>query len=50
MTLEFRDLGGSTEVTLTHEHFPNAEVRDKHNEGWNGCLEQLARFVTTSQE
>ncbi len=50
VTLEFRDLGASTEVCITHEQFPNAEVREKHNQGWNGCLEQLARFVGTNQE
>src|SRR5271165_4408282 len=32
VTLEFRDLEGSTEVTLTHEHFQNSEERDKHNQ------------------
>jgi len=50
VTVEFHDQGGSTEVCLTHEHFQNAEERNKHNEGWTGCIEQLARFVATSQE
>ena len=49
VTLGFRDLGESTEVNLRHEHFRNAEEHDKHNQGWNGCLEQLARFVASNQ-
>ncbi|MBT8077722.1 MAG: SRPBCC domain-containing protein [Gammaproteobacteria bacterium] len=31
-----------TELTLTHEGFPETTVRDKHNEGWDGCLSRLA--------
>jgi uncharacterized protein YndB with AHSA1/START domain len=45
VTIEFLDLGPSTEILLTHVHLPNAEQREKHAHGWNGCLEQLARFV-----
>jgi uncharacterized protein YndB with AHSA1/START domain len=45
VTIEFLDLGPSTEILLTHVQLPNAEQRDKHAHGWNGCLEQLAGFV-----
>ncbi|MDV2479289.1 MAG: SRPBCC domain-containing protein [bacterium] len=45
VTVEFRDLGGSTEVVLTHELFPNEQARDKHNEGWSGCLERLEKIL-----
>jgi len=45
VTVEFQDLGKSTEVTLTHEQLPNPEERDKHAQGWNGCMDQLARFL-----
>jgi uncharacterized protein YndB with AHSA1/START domain len=45
VTIEFLDFGSSTEIQLTHEQLPNAEQRDKHAQGWNGCLEQLARLV-----
>lgn len=45
VSIEFHDLGGSTEVLIAHGQFPNAETRDKHNEGWNGCLEQLAGYL-----
>jgi uncharacterized protein YndB with AHSA1/START domain len=45
VTLEFRDQRGATEVTLTHERFPSAESRDKHNQGWAGCLSRLERLL-----
>ena len=46
VTVEFHDLGSPTEITLTHELLPNLEERDKHAHGWNGCLEQLGKFVS----
>jgi uncharacterized protein YndB with AHSA1/START domain len=45
VTVEFHDLGSSTEVTLTHERLPNPEERDKHAHGWNGCMDQLAGIL-----
>ena len=45
VTVEFLDLGGSTEVVVTHEHFPDQNSKDEHTQGWNGCLNQLARLV-----
>ncbi len=41
VAVDFRDVDGATEITLTHSGFPSAEWRDKHNEGWNGCLSRL---------
>jgi uncharacterized protein YndB with AHSA1/START domain len=45
VTIEFRDLGPSTEMILTHENLPNTEQRDKHEHGWNGCIDQLANYL-----
>jgi len=45
VTVEFREKGQTTEVLLTHELFPNAESRDKHQEGWSGCLARLGKVV-----
>jgi uncharacterized protein YndB with AHSA1/START domain len=45
VTVEFRDLGASTEILLTHEQLPDAEQRGKHEQGWNGCLDQLAQYL-----
>ena len=41
VTVEFNDLGGSTEVVLTHDLFPNAEARTGHEQGWESCLNRL---------
>ena len=42
VTVEFRELGpDETEMTLTHEGFPDTDVRDRHNGGWEGCLAKL---------
>ena len=41
VTVEFNDLGGSTEVVLTHEGFPNGEAKEGHNQGWMSCLGRL---------
>jgi len=48
VTVQFRQMGESnfTEVTLTHERFPNSEVRDRHNMGWNGCFDALAASLS----
>jgi uncharacterized protein YndB with AHSA1/START domain len=46
VTVDFTPDGESTKVTITHEKFVNTEDRDKHNEGWNGCLNRLQRTLT----
>ena len=45
VTVVLQDRGSSTELMLTHELFPDVEARDKHNQGWSGCLERLAKVV-----
>lgn len=41
VTVEFHDRDGVTEVVLTHELFPDAEIAGKHDEGWASCLDRL---------
>jgi uncharacterized protein YndB with AHSA1/START domain len=43
VTIDFTPHGESTEVTITHEQFLDTDTRDKHNEGWTGCLSRLER-------
>lgn len=46
VTVDFRSVGdGETELTLTHEGFPETDMRDRHNEGWQGCLSKLAEAL-----
>lgn len=44
VSVEFHDRGGSTEVVLVHERFPNDEARAQHEMGWTGCLDKLAKL------
>jgi len=46
MTLEFRALGTQTELTLLHEKFVVEASRDRHIEGWTGCLDALGKYLT----
>jgi len=42
VTVEFRARKTSTEVVVTHELFPNQNIREDHDKGWNSCLDRLA--------
>jgi uncharacterized protein YndB with AHSA1/START domain len=42
VTVEFRDLGGRTEVLLVHSGFTNETEREGHGRGWEGCFPKLA--------
>ena len=45
VTVEFHQKDNETEVILTHEMFPDTETRNKHDQGWTGCLARLAKVV-----
>jgi uncharacterized protein YndB with AHSA1/START domain len=45
VTLEFRARGKQTELILTHENFASPESRDRHEQGWTRCLNELGKFV-----
>ncbi|HEX6270421.1 MAG TPA: SRPBCC family protein [Anaerolineales bacterium] len=47
VTLEFVERGGVTEVVLQHELFTSEALRDKHGDGWAGCLDHLERLFQT---
>ena len=44
--VEFRAVGGKTELTLTHGPFPDAPSFDDHNKGWNGTFDKLSTYLT----
>jgi uncharacterized protein YndB with AHSA1/START domain len=44
----FLDQGNATELVLTHEHFSNQNMRERHEHGWTGTLTSLAAFVSQS--
>jgi uncharacterized protein YndB with AHSA1/START domain len=45
VTLEFKARGKQTELILTHETFASVESRDRHEDGWGRCLNELGKFV-----
>jgi uncharacterized protein YndB with AHSA1/START domain len=48
ITVKFFARGNSTEVVLRHSVFSTAKDRDEHNQGWNACLDVLARVLQTN--
>jgi uncharacterized protein YndB with AHSA1/START domain len=47
VTVDFTPDGDATKVTITHEQFLSTEDRDRHNEGWKGCVERLDRKLAS---
>jgi len=45
VTVEFFDLGGATEVVLTHAGLETEQEIQGHRHGWIGCLEKLATIL-----
>ena len=43
--VRFEPSGSSTEVIVTHERIPAVAARDLHQQGWDGCLQKLAKFT-----
>lgn len=42
VTVEFEaESARTTQLTLTHSRFADAESRDRHEGGWNGCIAKL---------
>lgn len=41
VTVELVSTEGGTEVVLTHTLFRSEEERDRHTDGWTGCLARL---------
>jgi uncharacterized protein YndB with AHSA1/START domain len=46
VTVTFEARGPNTEVTVTHERIPGIPVRDVHEQGWHGCLDGLAEYLS----
>ena len=48
VSVTFEPRGPSTEVTVTHERIPSIPVRDVHEQGWRGCLDELEKYLETT--
>ncbi|MEO8739617.1 MAG: SRPBCC domain-containing protein [Casimicrobiaceae bacterium] len=45
VTFQLRAAGDGTELTVLHEEFADADARERHNQGWTGCLGRLERLL-----
>jgi predicted enzyme related to lactoylglutathione lyase/uncharacterized protein YndB with AHSA1/START domain len=50
VTVEFQDRKGATEVQILHEQLPNQEVRTDHEQGWNGSLDKLEKYLASGAQ
>jgi uncharacterized protein YndB with AHSA1/START domain len=50
VTVELRELESGTELKLVHQLPPDPKVRRGHEEGWEGCLGNLAKHLLDTQE
>ncbi len=46
VTLEFKAAGPGTELLLTHHRFADTASRDRHQNGWNGCIAGLDKYLS----
>jgi uncharacterized protein YndB with AHSA1/START domain len=47
VTVRFEPHGAQTEVIVTHERIRGDRTRDRHEQGWDGCLKGLAAYLST---
>ena len=45
VSIEFIDLGDSTEIVIVHEGFLDVGVRAAHEEGWVGCFDAFSPLL-----
>jgi uncharacterized protein YndB with AHSA1/START domain len=46
VAVAFEPRGDATEVTVEHERIPDLATRDRHQLGWEGCLDGLANYLS----
>ncbi len=45
VTVTFKPDGEGTLLTLLHEHFFDADARDRHQHGWAGAIDKLEKLL-----
>jgi uncharacterized protein YndB with AHSA1/START domain len=45
VTVLIRREGSGSMLTLIHEQFFDEAARDRHREGWSGCLDKLEKYL-----
>ena len=46
VTVEFKKLGDTTEMTMTHEGFLDKKTKEMHNMGWTSSFNKLEKVLT----
>ena len=46
VTILVKPEGSGSILTLIHEQFFDETARDRHEQGWTGCLDKLERYLT----
>ena len=46
VTVEIKPDGKGSLMTLTHEQFFDEDARDRHQQGWEGALAKLEKYLT----
>lgn len=49
VTFLLKPIDGGTELTLIHEHLPDEDARESHEQGWAGLLDKLPVFLGDSE-
>lgn len=47
VTIELCEVDGQTDLVLTHERFPAQEMRDSHQWGWTGVVDNLTAHLAS---
>jgi uncharacterized protein YndB with AHSA1/START domain len=47
VTVEFKPVGDSTEMTFTHSGFINEKAKQSHNMGWTGSFNKLEKLLAS---
>ena len=45
VTVDIKPDGTGSLMTLTHEQFFDDEARDRHQQGWNGAMDKLEKYL-----
>lgn len=45
VTVTIQPQAGGSKLVVLHERFPSTDEREKHNQGWIGCLSRLPQAV-----
>jgi uncharacterized protein YndB with AHSA1/START domain len=48
VTVRFEPHGGEIEVTVTHTRILDRTTRDRHEQGWLGCLKGLVEYLSAT--